>query len=239
LAAEQAYRSAVQNAQGAYDVAVASAWGDHADTTSDAIAAYQAIVAAANSTYVAAIAAARQQFTANLAAFQGDTTSYEWKEFAWPQLPIVFAAIIPPDSEQPLAPMDGPNYSGGGYLFDLDPAIAGDQAAAEQAFLAAARIALQTFETARKLIQETLDADRQLAGAEYTIDIAAADAAYRLALQSGVNPVDLAAESQLDRQRRDAAQGRYDRAVDRLAKESIAKHYELQLVLSQAIAVAD
>jgi hypothetical protein len=163
---------------------------DRRDATEAAESTRDDEVAAADTIYIQELEAANTQLQLDLAAFPGDTTSFTFEQFVWPDAPISNALVIPGDSDQPRPPVQPPSYSGSSYDFDLEPIVSGVIAAIDATFDAKVAAAEQTLEIGKN------DAEQLYAEAVTLADVQFeqtyhAELASLINLISSVPPVDI------------------------------------------------
>ena len=107
-------------AQTDYDGDIQTATADHEVALASARAAYDTALATADSAYVASLGAAATTYQSDLTAFSGDTTSFEFSDFAFGESPAAAAWQFPADGDQPRPPVDAPAYAGPTYEWDAD-----------------------------------------------------------------------------------------------------------------------
>jgi hypothetical protein len=103
-------------------------------------------LSSADASYATAVATAGANFQTLVGTFSGDSTSFEYSPFSWPQSPTK-GTEFPSDSSQPSPPTAAPSYTGPAFDFDEDSIYQAAISANRntyQAELAAAKTALNS-----------------------------------------------------------------------------------------------
>jgi hypothetical protein len=210
--AASGYRLARHSAAAGYESSISDARGARNSAVTAATSTYHAAVSAADTAYSTALAAAGDALAVNIAAFAGDTSSFTWTDFAWPDAPVSGALTIPPDSQQPRPPADPPLYVGPEYNFDADQAYQTEVNDAHQIHNDAVAAAQAIYNTA---VQDADAAYSDATAAAHQQNIGAlaeAQQAYTAALAATHPTIDLIVESVEEAERRQQANDDFTQA---------------------------
>ena len=194
-----------------YDFDLATAQAARVSSINAANDSYGASLKIADASYTAAAESARRYLLDTL--FPGQA-SIEFEDFIWQEAPPTDTLIIPPDHEQPQAPVP-PGYDGPDYDFTKDAVYQDRIKAAEDAHKSAVETAKDAFKAAEQAANDTFADALDAIESSYDAAIDAADDAYDTAIAQP-SPIDLQAEEAAHNARSDTARQAYDTLVDQI-----------------------
>lgn len=197
-----------------YDHDLATAEANRVSAINTANDAYGASVATADATYAAAVHTARENLVAGLSTSVNPSPSIDFEDSVWQEVPPSEALVIPPDHEQPKAPVS-PSYDGPAYDFESDVVYQNRTKAAKDAHTAAVKAVNNAFKAAEKAAHDTFTAAKKAIEQAYKTAIDAADSAYDTAVAQPA-PIDMDAEQAAHRNRTAAARQAYDARVQQI-----------------------
>ena len=159
---------------GQYQSEIASANVAHKAALDIAKQSYNVQLASADAVYAAAIAAAGANFQSLLSNFSGDSSSFRYTPFVWPQSPTS-GTEFPSDPSLPTPPLQKPTYSGPDFDYSSDAVYQSEinsNRATYQAEVAAAKTALSA---AKSAAEQAHQARVQAINADYEQSVSEAN----------------------------------------------------------------